>query len=507
MTESRSDLEVHGSSVALLTDLYQLTMAYGYWKTGELETEGAFNLYFRHNPFEGGYAISCGLGYLIDFVESFRFDDADIDYLAGLSGNDGKPLFDPEFLLFLKGLELTCEIDAVPEGTVVFPHEPLVRVTGPLMQCQLLETPLLNIINFQTLVATKASRICTAAQGDPVIEFGLRRAQGFDGAMAASRAAFVGGCESTSNVLAAKEFGIPVRGTHAHSWVMTFDSELEAFLAYAEAMPNNCILLVDTYDTLQGVRHAIEVGKRLRRQGGQLVGIRLDSGDLAYLSIEARKILDAAGFSETVIVASNDLNEHVITSLKDQGAAINVWGVGTELVTSFDQPALGAIYKLAAVRRGGGAWQPKLKLSEQAIKINTPGLCQVRRFSRGDEYVADMIYDETQKLSEPHFLIDPMDSTRHRPIELGTFSEDLLVPIMRQGRVVYVPPNPGEARGYGQQQLARFHPSIKRFLHPHQYPVGLEKSLFETKTALILAARDEASRAQAGMSNERPDLG
>ena len=490
-----SPLRVHGHSVGLLTDLYQLTMAYGYWKTGQVATEGAFNLYFRHNPFGGGYAIACGLGYLVDFVESFHFDSSDLAYLDTLCGNDGRPLFESEFLSFLSEIELSCDVDAVPEGTVVFPQEPLVRITGPLLQCQLLETPLLNILNFQTLIATKASRICSAAQGDSVIEFGLRRAQGFDGALAASRAAFIGGCESTSNVLAAREFGIPARGTHAHSWVMTFDSEMEAFLAYSQAMPNNCILLVDTYDTLQGVRHAVEVGKRLQKKGSRLVGIRLDSGDLAYLSVEARKILDAGGFEDTLIVASNDLNEQLITSLKDEGAAIDVWGVGTELVTAFDQPALGAVYKLAAIRCDGGGWQPKLKLSEQAVKINTPGLCQVRRFTDGEDFVADMIYDESQPATEPYILVDPMDSTRRRPIEIGTPSEDLLVPILQEGKLVYDPPEPAEARRHAQRQLAGLHPSIKRFLHPHQYPVGLEKSLFETKTALILAAREAVARA------------
>jgi len=484
-----------GRSGALLTDLYQVTMAYGYWRTGEIETQGAFNLSYRHNPFEGGYAIACGLGYLVDYIESYRFDDDDIAYLETLTGSDGKALFETDFLSFLRHLEIDCNIDAVPEGTVVFPHEPLVRITGSLLQCQLLETPLLNMINFQTLLATKASRICAAAQGDPVIEFGLRRAQGFDGAMAASRAAFIGGCESTSNVLAAREFGIPARGTHAHSWVMTFDSELEAFTAYAEAMPNNCILLVDTYDTLQGVRHAVEVGRKLKSRGGKLLGIRLDSGDLAYLSVEARKILDAAGFEDAAIVASNDLNEHVITSLKDQGAAINVWGVGTELVTSFDQPALGAVYKLAAIRRGEGPWQPKIKLSEQAVKINNPGLCQVRRFSAGDGFIADMIYDESTALREPHILVDPMDSTRRRPIKMGSDYADLLVPVVRGGEVVYDLPEATVARQYAGQQLGKLHPSIKRFLHPHQYPVGLEQGLFEMKTALILAAREEVDRA------------
>lgn len=495
MMKSDSCMRVHGQSVGLLTDLYQVTMAYSYWKSGEVETEGTFNLSFRQNPFEGGYSISCGLGYVVDFLRSYRFEAADIAYLGELSGNDGRPLFEPAFLSYLSHLELTCDVEAVPEGTVVFPQEPLVRVQGPLLQCQLLETPLLNMINFQTLIATKASRICAAAQGDPVIEFGLRRAQGFDGAMAASRAAFIGGCDSTSNVLAAKTFGIPPRGTHAHSWVMTFDTELEAFVAYSDAMPNNCILLVDTYDTLQGVRNAVQVGRRLQERGSRLVGIRLDSGDLAYLSIEARKILDAAGFEDAVIVASNELNEEVITSLKDQGAAIGVWGVGTELVTAFDQPALGAIYKLAAVRRPGGSWEPKIKLSEQAVKVNTPGLCQVRRFSDGSEFIADMIYDEMQPPTEPFFLVDPMDSTRRRPITVGTAFEDLLVPVMRRGEIIYDLPSPAEARETALQQLAGFHPGVRRFLHPHQYPVGLDNDLHDTKTALILAAREEVARA------------
>jgi nicotinate phosphoribosyltransferase len=494
-TDTTTDMRIHGQSVGLLTDLYQLTMAYGYWKSGELETEGVFNLTFRENPFKGGYSISCGLGYVIEFLKSYRFEPSDIEYLATLTGNDDQPLFESEFLAYLGDLELSCDVEAVPEGTVVFPQEPLLRVMGPLLQCQLLETPLLNMMNFQTLIATKASRICAAAQGDPVIEFGLRRAQGFDGAMAASRAAFIGGCDSTSNVLAARTFGIPPRGTHAHSWVMTFDSELEAFLAYSEAMPNNCILLVDTYDTLQGVRNAVEVGQRLRARGSRLAGIRLDSGDLAYLSIEARKILDAAGFADAVIVASNELNEAVISSLKDQGAAIDVWGVGTELVTALDQPALGAIYKLAAVRRQSGTWEPRIKLSEQAVKVNTPGVCQVRRFRVGTEFIADMIYDEMQAPVEPFFLIDPMDRTRHKPIEEGTAYEDLLVPVARQGAIVYEAPSPVEARQKAREQLQGFHPSIRRFLYPHQYPVGLDKDLHDTKTALILAAREEVGRA------------
>ena len=367
------------------------------------------------------------------------------------------------------------------------------RIRGPLIQCQLLETPLVNIINFQSLIATKASRVCEAAQGDRVIEFGLRRAQGFDGALAASRAAYIGGCESTSNVLAGKLFGIPPRGTHAHSWVMIFESELEAFQAYAEALPNNCILLVDTYDTLQGVRNAVEIGGWLRERGSELAGIRLDSGDLAYLSIEARKILDEAEFPDAVIVASNELDEHVITSLKDQGARINVWGVGTKLITAWDQPALGAVYKLAAVRRTNGVWEPRVKLSEHAAKVNIPGFSQVRRFQRDGEFIADMIWDELDPPAGIAEIVDPMDSTRWKKLPPDAAHEDLLQPVYRQGRLVAEIPAPQEARGRTLEQLSSFHPGIRRFLNPHEYPVGLDRGLHDTRMRLILEARTEVA--------------
>jgi len=499
MSTPESSLRIPGQSVGLLTDLYQLTMAYGYWKTGELDTESAFNLYFRSSPFEGGYTIACGLGYLVDFVQSYAFSKEDLTYLSTLKGNDGGPLFEEAFLDYLRQVDLTCDIDAVPEGTVVFPNEPLVRIRGPLIQCQLLETALVNILNFQSLIATKASRVCEAAQGDRVIEFGLRRAQGFDGALAASRAAYIGGCESTSNVLAGKLFGIPPRGTHAHSWVMIFDSELEAFQAYAEAMPNNCILLVDTYDTLQGVRNAVEIGRWLRDRGRELAGIRLDSGDLAYLSIEARKILDEAGFPDAAIVASNELDEYVITSLKDQGARINVWGVGTKLITAWDQPALGAVYKLAAVRRAGGEWEPRVKLSEHAAKVNIPGFSQVRRFQRDGEFIADMIYDELDPPAGIAEIVDPMDSTRWKKLPLEAAHEDLLLPVYRAGRLEASVPTPQEARSRTLEQLSSFHPGIRRFLNPHQYPVGLDRGLHDTRMRLILEARTEvAARDQWG---------
>ncbi|HEV2695571.1 MAG TPA: nicotinate phosphoribosyltransferase [Verrucomicrobiae bacterium] len=480
-----------GNGRALLTDLYQLTMAYGYWKSGRAEREAVFHLFFRKAPFQSGFTLAAGLDLAIRFLQDFHFAEDDLQFLATLKGNDGQPLFEAGFLDYLRGLKFTCDVDAIPEGTVVFPHEPLLRIKGPILQCQLLETALLNLINFQSLIATKAARVCLAAKGEPVMEFGLRRAQGVDGALAASRAAYIGGCAATSNVLAGKLFGIPVRGTHAHSWVMSFDDEREAFQAYAEAMPNNCVFLVDTYDTLEGVRHAVETGKWLRERGHEMVGIRLDSGDLAWLSIEGRKILDAAGFPKAVIIASNDLDEHIITSLKDQGAQINVWGVGTKLITAYDQPALGGVYKLGAIRGDDGQWAYKVKLSEQAAKVSNPGIQQVRRFRSATEFIGDGIYDLEAGATENFVLVDPLDATRRKHLPPETAFEDLLVPVFRRGQPVYQTPPLTEVRERAQTQIGMFHAGIKRFVNPHQYPVGLELGLHEQKMKLILHARGE----------------
>jgi nicotinate phosphoribosyltransferase len=480
-------------SPALWTDLYELTMAYGYWKSGTAEKEAAFNLLFRKHPFRGGFTIACGLEDLIRRLLEFRFEEEDLRYLATLKGADDRPLFAGEFLEVLRGMRFACDVDAVPEGTIVFPHEPLVRVQGPIMQAQIIETLLLNLINFETLIATKAARVCLAAQGEPVLEFGFRRAQGVDGALTASRAAYIGGCAGTSNVLAGKVLGIPVKGTHAHSWVMSFDSELEAFEAYAEAMPNNCIFLVDTYHTLDGVRKAVQVAQRLRGRGHEMIGIRLDSGDLAYLSIEARKILDAGGFPQAVITASNDLDEHIIRSLKEQEAKVSVWGVGTKLVTAYDEPALGGVYKLVALRQPGEKWQPKIKLSEQAIKTSIPGRQQVRRFKSETEYLADMIYDIERAVPDECTMADPFDATRRKRIPKGTPFEDLLVPVFRAGRLVYRRPSLDEIRQRVRQQLDWFHPGGKRFMNPHQYAVGLELGFHETRTELILQARGKST--------------
>ena len=481
---------LYGHSLSLLTDLYQLTMAYGYWKLGTADTASVFHLSFRRQPFGSGFSIVCGLHAAIEYLQSLRFDDSDLSYLATLTGNDGKPLFDSAFLDYLRRFQFTCDVDATPEGTAVFPYEPLVRVTGPLLQAQLLETPLLNLINFPTLIATKAARICLAAQGEPVLEFGLRRAQGIDGGVTASRAAFVGGCAATSNVLAGKLFGIPVRGTHAHSWVMAFGDELRAFEAYAQALPNNCVFLVDTYDTLQGIRHAVEVGKMLRKHGHEMVGIRLDSGDLAYLSIEARRILDLAGFPKAAILASNDLDEHIIASLHQQGARVNVWGVGTKLATAYDCPALGGVYKLSALRSSTGEWEYKIKLSEQTAKTSIPGILQVRRFRGPDGiFIADAIYDQPTGIATPCLIVDPTDSARRKQIAEGASGDDLLVPVFRNGTSVYAMPELQEVQNRAKEQLAGLHPTIKRFVNPHRYPAGLENRLFELRADMIASVR------------------
>jgi nicotinate phosphoribosyltransferase len=496
-------MQLYGTSLSLLTDLYQLTMAYAYWKSGAFTQEAAFHLHFRKPPFGSGFTIACGLSDAISYIENFGFDDSDIAYLASLKGNDGEPLFERAFLDYLRSLEFSCDVHAMPEGTPVFAYQPLVRVVGPIIQCQILETALLNIINFQTLIATKAARVCLAAQGEPVLEFGARRAQGFDGALSASRAAFIGGCSATSNVLAGKLLDIPVKGTHAHSWVMTFDDELEAFERYADAMPNNCVFLVDTYDTIQGVRHAIKVGRQLRETGHEMIGVRLDSGDLAALSIEARKLLDEAGFSDVKIFASNDLDETIIESLKTQGAQIAVWGVGTRLVTGGDQCALGGVYKLSAIRESDGeAWIPRIKVSEQSIKISNPGVQQVRRFFQEENGVrsklADVIYDESTPVptaGEEWHAYDPLDATRRWTQAGSTPGEELLMPIFKNGVRVYQSPSIVEMQAVTRRQLEFFGRGVKRFVYPHLYRVGVEAGLHRAKLGLIERARRRENTA------------
>ncbi len=465
----------------LLTDLYQLTMAYGYWKLNMHEREAVFHLIFRKNPFKGNYALNCGLDQVVDFLMNWRFHEDDLAYLATLKNPSDSPLFPQAFLDYLSQLTFTCDIDAIPEGTVVFANEPLIRVEGPILQCQLIETSLLNMINFQTLIATKASRVCRAAAGDFVIEFGMRRAQGPDGALSASRAAYVGGCAATSNTLAGKLYDIPVRGTHAHSWVTAFPNEMDAFNAYASVMPHNCVLLVDTFDTIEGVKHAIATGRKLRAEGVDLLGIRLDSGDMADLSIKARQLLDEAGFENTTILASNLLNEYVISHLKQQGAQIASWGVGTHLATAYDQPALDGVYKLCALRDAQGAWEYKLKLSEEEEKISNPGRHQIRRFFCNDSYVIDVIFDLDLGISDLPEVILLDKSQQYKRLDDYDGYVDLLEPIMRGGLLVLEKESIHQIR---QNAIT----ASNHFYRTHgdkTYLIGLEKKLFELKKKMI----------------------
>ncbi len=452
-------------------------MAYGYWKLGKHEQEAVFHLVFRRHPFKGRYALCAGLESVVEFLTAWRFDAEALRYLQSLQDQHGKPLFNQAFIDYLADLKITCDIDAVPEGTPVFANAPILRVQGPLLQCQLIESALLNFMNFQTLIATKASRVCKAAEGDPVIEFGLRRAQGPDGALSASRAAFIGGCVATSNTLAGYHFGIPVRGTHAHSWVTAFASESEAFSAYASVLPQQAVLLVDTYNTIEGVKNAIETGKKLREQGADLLAIRLDSGDMVQLSREARVLLDAAGFEKTGIMASNSLDEHVIQQLKQSGAKINMWGVGTHLTTAYDQPALDGVYKMGALKNAAGGWDYRIKLSEQEVKISNPGQHQVRRYFKNGVILADLIYDMNTPLSDTPTGVAADGSPLQKIFNDHDHSQDLLTPILKAG-LRLAPPQPlTTLRAHAQSSLAT--------LSNNPIPVFLEKSLHDRKLLLI----------------------
>jgi len=469
----------YGQSLTLHTDLYQLTMAYGYWKKKLHEREAVFQMFFRKKPFGGAFAVCAGLAMAVEYIQAMQFETSDLEYLASLK------IFEQGFLDFLSKFKITCDLDAMPEGTPIFPQEPLLRVQGPLLQAQMLESALLNIINFQTLIATKASRVVFAAKGDPVIEFGLRRAQGIDGALSAARAAYIGGCVGTSNVLAGKSLNIPVKGTFAHSWVMVFSSEEESFDAYADVLPASCIFLIDTYDTIAGVHKAIKAAKKLQQRGVEMLGVRIDSGDLAHLSIEIRKILDDAGFTNAKIMASNELDEHLIRDLKHQGAKIDLWGVGTHLVTAKDQPAFDGVYKLSAIKDEKGKWQHKLKISEQLVKMTNPGILQVRRFEERGSYIADMIYDTLTGFSEPVRIVEPNEAALVRTITKTDGSRDLLEPILKNGQLVKKLPSLSAIQKHCQEEQAKFYPAIRRFLNPQMYLAGLEKSLFDLKLRLI----------------------
>ena len=478
------------TDVALNTDLYELTMAQGFWESGHVDAQGCFNVFFRDNPFDGGYSIACGMGQIAELVENLRFDDASIAYLASIQAPGGGKLFKKGFLDYLRDFSMHVDVWAVPEGDLVFPREPMVRVQGPVIECQILETALLNLVNFQTLVATKASRVVYAAEGHPVSDFGLRRAQGHDGGLAVARASYIGGCTSTSNVLAGKIYGIPVFGTHAHSWVMAFPTELDAFRAFAKSSPKNCCLLLDTYDVHEGIKNAITVGKEMEAAGERLNAIRIDSGDLAKLSKETRAAFDEAGLPYVKISVSNDLEEYTIQSLFAQGAPIDSFGVGTKLATCDPQPSLGGVYKLSATREGDDEpWRPVMKLSEQFYKRTIPGIQDVLRFVDASGCpVGDMIVDadsDTGNRSSMVDIIDPM-TTHHLK---GCEGRELLELVVKDGVRAKEPDGIEQAKARCKDALMHLDPATKRFLNPQTYPVGLEKGLSNLRQQLAAERR------------------
>ena len=456
--------------LTLLTDLYELTMMQGYFKN-PTDQVVVFDAFYRQNPGDGGYAIAAGLEQVIEYIRDLHFSPDDVEYLRGLN------LFDDDFLEYLRGFHFTGDIYAIPEGTVVFPREPLLKVVAPVMEAQLVETAILNIINHQSLIATKASRVVYAAKGDGIMEFGLRRAQGPDAGIYGARAAVIGGCAGTSNVLTGQMFNVPVLGTHAHSWIMSFPDEYTAFKTYAKMYPNSCTLLVDTYDVLKsGVPNAIRVFEEMREEGIQLThyGIRIDSGDLAYLSKEAYKMLAAAGFDDATISASSDLDEYLIDSLKTQDAKINSWGVGTNLITSKDNPAFGGVYKLAAVKDdGSSSFTPKIKLSENTEKVTNPGNKTVYRiYSKSTGKIkADLIClaDEVFDPEETMIIFDPTDTWKKTKVLGGTYElRELLVPVIREGKRVYTSPEVMDLRAYCQKEQNTLWDECRRLVNPQK---------------------------------------
>ncbi|MBI2450007.1 MAG: nicotinate phosphoribosyltransferase [Candidatus Nealsonbacteria bacterium] len=465
-------------NLTLLTDLYELTMLAGYFELRKTKERATFDLYFRKIPSQGGYCIAAGLEDAIKYVQNLRFTKKDIGYLRSLE------LFSEDFLKYLKDFHFTGDIYAVPEGSLIFPNEPLIRVAAPLLEAQFLETALLNLVGYPTLVATKANRICLAADGREVIEFGARRAQGPNGALCGARAAFIGGCASTSNVLAGREYGIPVRGTMAHSWIQSFDSEIEAFMNYAEIFPKSTLLLVDTYETIEGVKKAIRVGLSLKKLGLQLSGIRLDSGDIKKLSIEARRLLDEAGLSEVKIVASNELDEWIVKDLIAQGARVDIFGVGTHLITSKDVPSLGVVYKLVAIEKEGRVL-PKIKISSNVEKMTNPGIKKiVRVLGENGKLAGDFLALEEEKISLPITTFDQVFPYKKKALR-GAFRE-VLEPIFLEGEFVYKPPFLPEIQKTMFSQVDMLEPEYKRLLNPEYYWVGLTEQLSQLKQKLIL---------------------
>ncbi|WWR16011.1 nicotinate phosphoribosyltransferase [Lachnospiraceae bacterium JLR.KK008] len=474
-------------NLTLMTDLYELTMMQGYFRHKDQNETVIFDVFYRTNPLDSGYAVCAGLEQVINYIKNLHFSKQDIDYLSSLG------IFDRDFLEYLETFHFSGDVYAIAEGTVIFPREPLIKVIAPIMEAQLVETAILTILNHQCLIATKASRVCYAARGDGIMEFGLRRAQGPDAGIYGARAAVIGGCTGTSNVLAGQLFDIPVKGTHAHSWIMSFPDEYTAFKTYAEMYPSACILLVDTYDTLKsGVPNAIRVFQEMRDRGITLsyYGIRLDSGDLAYLSKKARKMLDEAGFPDAVISASNDLDEFLIDSLKVQGAAITSWGVGTNLITSKDCPSFGGVYKLAAVMKEDGTFIPKIKLSENTEKVTNPGNKTVYRVYEKDsgKIKADLIclVDETYSEEDSLLLFDPHEPWKKTKLAPGTYTlREIMTPVFLKGTCVYDTPKTMKIREYCQQELNTLWDETRRLVNPHKVYVDLSRNLYDMKIELL----------------------
>lgn len=474
-------------NLTLLTDLYEITMMQAYFKNNNKNKMAIFDVFYRKNPMDGGYAISAGLEQVIEYINNLHFTEDDINYLASLK------IFEDDFLDYLKNFKFTGDIYAIPEGSVMFPREPILKVIAPIMEAQFIETAILNILNHQSLIATKAARICYAAEGDGIMEFGLRRAQGPDAGIYGARAAVIGGCAGTSNVLTGQMFDVPVMGTHAHSWIMSFDDEYTAFYTYAKLYPMACTLLVDTYDTLNsGVPNAIKVFKQMKNEGIELknYGIRLDSGDLAYLSKKARKMLDDAGFKDATITASNDLDEFLIASLKMQGAEITNWGVGTNLITSKDCPSFGGVYKLAAIMEDGENFTPKIKLSDNSEKITNPGNKKIYRIyeKENNKIKADLICleNETFTENEDMHLFDPHEPWKKTVLKAGTFTlKELLVKVFDKGQCVYHSDSVMKLRDFAISEMETLWEETKRFENPHQVYVDLSQKLYDIKISLL----------------------
>ena len=467
-------------NLTMMTDLYQLTMMYGYYKHGMKDNIAVFDLFYRQNRDNCAYSVMAGTESAIEYINNLRFTDDDIEYLCSLN------LFGEEFLEMLRGFRFTGSIYGMKEGTIVFPREPLLRVEAPIIEAQLVETALLTLVNHQTLIATKANRVCYAANGGQVLEFGLRRAQGADAGIYGARAAMVGGCVATSNVIAGKWFDIPVKGTHAHSWVMSFPTELDAFRAYADVFPDSCMFLVDTYDTIRsGIPNAIKVFDELRAKGYEPVGIRLDSGDLAYLSKKAREMLDDAGYENAKIFVSGDLDERVIYDLRTQGACIDVYGVGTKLITSSDQPALGGVYKMSC-EIVDGVEIPKMKLSDNPAKTTLPGKKKVLRlYNKSHKAIADLIALDSEKIESGKELKLFHPEQTYKSMTVRDFTvRDLLVPLFIDGKQVYELPTLTEIQEYARNEMDTLWPESKRLLNPHEYKVDISDRLYDLRKRL-----------------------